>query len=221
VSYLRKARDTLRSRSMTRDSFARVIGQSATGGGFGKLIGAMSSYGLIETGKGRVTTTNLAEQIMYGGPEEQRKGRERSVRTVRVFDEIYRKFGGQPSDEQLRIFLSEKAGVNTLASESLAAEIGRLLTKNAVHVLPPGARAQPSELAVPSSSMEPVGRLEMSDYGILNIRDEISMDLAIDLLERVKKNREWTSRGRRSETRRPSTSARTPRKTTRRRKGRN
>jgi hypothetical protein len=64
AGYLRRARDMIKTRAMTREGFAQAIGHSVRGGGFGKLIGAMASYGLVETGKGRITTTDLGEQIL-------------------------------------------------------------------------------------------------------------------------------------------------------------
>lgn len=192
VSYLRKARDALRAPSMTRDSFARAIAQSASGGGFGKLVGAMVSYGLVETGRGRITTTDLAEQIMFGNPEMQRRGREESVRGVRLFDEIYRKLGVHPTEEQLRVFLREDAGTEAATAKNLAAEMGRLLTKNAVNISAVGFSGSDGDLASQRSLGGLIGRLETADYGVLNIRDQISMDLAISLLNRVKDSRDWT-----------------------------
>jgi hypothetical protein len=194
VSYLRRARESLKSRTMTREGFAQAIGQSATGGGFGKLVGALTEYGLVETGRNQIATTDLGEQVLYGTLDEQRAGREKSVRGVRLFSEIYRKLGREPTDDQLRLFLREKAGVDILTAKSTAEEIGKLLRNNAVH-LPAGPAPQVEADANPkrSSSGELVGRLEMTDYGILNIRDEISMDLAISLLAQVKKVNGWGS----------------------------
>ena len=39
-----------------------------------------------------------------------------------------------------------------------------------------------------------IGRLEMSDYGILNIKDKISLDLAIKLLGEIGNMKGWTEK---------------------------
>lgn len=192
LSYLRMARKKLSSRSMTRESLAHAIGQSPRGGGFGKLVGAMAAYGLVETGRGRVVTTETCEQILYGDLENQRRGRERSVRNVRLFDEIVERFGGSPGDQELRIFLRERTKADLATSRKAAAEIGKLLRKSSAHFQSGDGSRRPAD--EPSSREQPgglVGRLEMADYGILNIRDGISMDLAIGLLTGVKKSKGW------------------------------
>jgi len=190
VSFLRRARAALKSRAMSRDGFARAIGQSPNGGGFGKLVGAMALYGLIETGKNRIATTDLGEQVLFGTNEEQRSGCERSVFGVRLFSEVYHKFGREPSDDQLRIFLRDKAGVQIAVAKRVAGEVGKILRKNSAHLgegSKTKSRADAADLATSSGTL--IGRLEMADYGVLNIRDEISMDLAISLLTQVKKSR--------------------------------
>jgi len=193
LSYLRRARESLKSREMSREGFAEAIGQSPTGGGFGKLVGAMTNYALVETGRNLITTTDLGEQILYGTPDEQKTGREKSVKGIRMFNEIFRKFGSSPTDDQLRMFLRERGGMEIVDAKSAAEEIGKLLRKNAVHISAgreTKARGEPEEPTTLSGPL--VGRLEMADYGILNIRDEISMDLAISLLTQVKKSRNWS-----------------------------
>lgn len=196
LSYLRRARESLKSREMSREGFAQAIGQSSGGGGFGKLVGAMTDYALIETGRNQIVTTDLAEQILYGTHDEQRAGREKSVKGVRLFVEIFRKFGSAPTDDQLRMFLRDAAGMEIVDAKTAAEEIGKLLRKNAVHLSASRESKTHVESEEPSKlPRQLVGRLEMADYGILNIRDEISMDLAISLLIQVKKSRSWSESG--------------------------
>jgi hypothetical protein len=196
LSYLRRARESLRSREMSREGFARSLGQSSSGGGFGKLIGAMTDYALIETGRSRITTTELGEQILYGTENEQRAGRDKSVRKVRLFSELFRKFGATPSDDQLRMFLRDKADLEIAVAKTVAEEIGKLMRKNAPYFLESREEKTQRETGEPSKFTGPlVARLETADYGILNIRDEISMDLAINLLMQVKKSRNWSGTG--------------------------
>jgi len=193
ISYLRRARESLKTRETTREGFARAIGLSAGGGGFGKLVGALTEYGLVETGRNQISTTELSEQILFGTRDEQREAREKSVEGVRLFAEIYGELGKEPSVDQLRMFLRERTGVDMAAAKSVAEEIGKLLRNNSPHVSGgPSPRTSAKAAAVPDFPREVVARLEMADYGILNIRDEISMDLAMRLLVQVKKSKGWS-----------------------------
>ncbi|MDV3294101.1 MAG: hypothetical protein LYZ70_07505 [Nitrososphaerales archaeon] len=196
VGYIRKARSATNARTTSREDFAESIGQSVRGGGFGKLVASMTAYGLVETGAGRMTTTDLCEQILYGGPTEQRNGMEKAVRSVRLFGEIYERFKGEPSDDQLRIFLREKAHVEVAQADRIAAEVGKLLRRNFKHMMTTDFRAAP----VPPTREGPsegslIGKLETADYGILNIKDEISMGLVISLLTQISKAKGWSRSG--------------------------
>ncbi len=200
VSYLRRARESLKSRNMSRDGFAQAIGLSPGGGGFGKLVAAMTEYGLVETGRNQIAATDLGEQILYGTHGEQRAGLEKSVLSVQLFSKIYLRFGREPTDDQLRLFLRESAGLEIVEAKNVAEEVEKLMRKNSVHLQAGKGLAAPAEAAEPSRPAgQLVGRLEMADYGILNIRDEISTDLAISLLTQVKKDRRWSESGKAAE----------------------
>jgi hypothetical protein len=191
VSYLRKAREVGNSTVLKREGFAEAIGMSVKGGGFGLLVGSMSQYGLIDTGSGQIRITDLAEQILYGEPQEKTKGTETAVKNVQLFADIYQRFNGIPSDDQVRLYLREKANVAIAEANDLASEVGKLLKKNLPYLTsaPAGGGGETSKMTTQTSGM--IGKLETADYGILNIKDEISMDLAINLLTQIKQVRGW------------------------------
>lgn len=192
VSYLRKAREVGGQQILTREGFATAIGQSVKGGGFGLLVGSMSAYGLVDTGGGNIRTTDLGEQVIFGEPEEKRKGMEVAVRNVKLFADIFERFGGSPTDDQLRIFLREKANVAISEATELAGEVGKLLKKNLPYLTPTngGGGGETSRMTI-TTPAGMIGKLETSEYGILNIKDEISMDLAISLLSQIKRAKGW------------------------------
>ncbi len=195
IGYIRKARSFANTRVTTRDDFAEFIGQSVKGGGFGKLVGAMTSYGLVETGGGKITTTDLCEQILYGEPAEQRTGMEKAVRNVRLWGDIYERFRGEPAGDELRNFLREEAHVEVAESERIASEVGRLLRRNLKHLTTANTKLAQTRTSQVTSERGLVGTLETADYGTLNIKDEISMGLAISLLTQISKAKGWSKGG--------------------------
>ncbi len=188
IEHLRKARDTVKDRVMTRETFAQAIGQSVKGGGFGVLVGALADYGLVDTGGGQIKTTALGEKILYGEADERMKAKQTAVRNVLLFADIYDKFGENPSEEQLRIFLRDKAKVEISEANMLAAEIGKLLKTNLPYLKPAPSGGGGEKPKVPTDM---IGRLETNEYGIMNIKDELSLNLAIKLLTEIRKVRQW------------------------------
>jgi hypothetical protein len=151
----------------------------------------MVAYGLVETGRGKIASTDLCEEILFGSPTEQKKGKEESVKNVRLFNEVIAKYGPAPRDEQLRAFLGEEAGVEISEAREIAEEVGKLLRRNSASIPSIDCSLQLGSDVRDDVTGPLLARLEMQDYGILNIRDEISMDMAINLLTQVKRNRGW------------------------------
>ncbi len=138
LNYLEKAHKVSQSFTMKRDNFARAIGLSPLGGGFGSLLGSMAMFGLIETGEGDIRYTELAQKILFGEAKEKEELKNKAVRNVRMLGEIYDRFGDNPTTENLRHFLREKAEVHISKEESLASEVGKLLKKVVQHLKPVG-----------------------------------------------------------------------------------
>lgn len=197
MSYLRKAREVGGKGTLTREGFATAIGQSVKGGGFGLLVGSMSAYGLVDTGGGNVRITDLGEKVLYGESDEKRNSIEKAVRNVKLFADVFDRFGRSPSEDQLRIFLRESANVAIPEATELASEVGKLLKKNLPYLTAPSSGGGDATKMTAPTQMQMsgmIGKLETSEYGILNIKDEISMTLAINLLTQISQAKGWTAK---------------------------
>ncbi|GKS67095.1 hypothetical protein YTPLAS73_06420 [Nitrosarchaeum sp.] len=133
IKYLQKAHETSQSLNTKRETFGKDIGLSSKGGGFGVLIGSMAMYGLIETGYGDIRYTDLAEKILFGKTEEQIEGKNKAVRNVKLFDDIFERYGTDPTTDQLRHILREKANVPISMEAKIAQDVGNSFKKNVPH----------------------------------------------------------------------------------------
>jgi len=89
----------------------------------------MAHYGLVDTGGDQIKITELAKACLFGEADEQRKAKEKAARKVLLFADIYDRYGANPTEEQIRLSLREKAKVETTEANSLAIEVGKLLNK--------------------------------------------------------------------------------------------
>jgi hypothetical protein len=186
VDYLQKAYEKTKSDVMKRESFAEAIELSVKGGGFGLLVSSMAMYKLIETGGGDIRYTELAKLALHGEPHERANARERAVRNITLLADIYDKLGADVTEEQIRIFLREKAIVEVSEASNLAIAIGKLF-KNSVQYLTPlkegGKRSEGGErmrIGIPTL------QLRGSDYGDITITDELSADFAANIIAQFK-----------------------------------
>lgn len=130
---------------MSRDGFAEAIGHSPKSGPFGVLVGSMSLYGLVDTGDKNLTFTDLTKAIMFGTSSEQDNSKARAVAHVKLFADIYARYGRDVTDEQLRLFLRETAGVDIAQAGEKANEIGKIFKKVSGYLTTaPAASAQQS-----------------------------------------------------------------------------
>lgn len=129
VSMLRKGHDKLKSLSMVRDIFAGALEMSPKTGPFGLLVGSMVYYGLVHTGDGYVRYTDSAKTILFGEPNEVSKMKKQAVKRVQLFADIYARYGSRVTEEQLRLFLREKAGVDIPDAPIQALEVSKLYNK--------------------------------------------------------------------------------------------
>lgn len=129
IEYLRKANDIAKETSFSRESFANAIGQSPKGGGYNLLIGTMAMYKLVDTGAGQIIYTDLAKKILHGLSKEQEESKAQAARNVMLFADLYDKFGASPSDEQIQLFLRDKANVDIAEANRIAKEVSKLFKK--------------------------------------------------------------------------------------------
>lgn len=162
IDHLRKANESTKEVVFKREDFANALKQKTSGGGFNVLVGSMSTYKLVETGSGEIRYTELAKEILHGRPHEIEKAKEKAVRNVILFADIYDKFGANPTEDQLYNFLKIKANVDVSEANSLALEIGKLFNKVAKYLKP----VDQSETGDGGENKEMLGQ-EVTQSGIL------------------------------------------------------
>lgn len=198
IDYLRKSYDKTRAEVASRDTFAESLGMSSRGGGFGYLVGSMSMYNLVETGGGSIKFTDLAKLILYGEPHEVAAAKEKAVRNIGLFAEVYDRFQTNFNEDQLRLFLRERAGVGIEEAKTLAVEVQKILRRDIQYltVSPKLGRGEEGALKKPQpsssdfvSSTLPEGViaiLQSEDFGMLKIKDEVGADIAIKIIDALK-----------------------------------
>lgn len=192
VDFLRRAFDTSKSYVITRDTFATAIGLSAKGGGFNLLVGSMSLFGLVDTGGGEIRYTELAKKILFGEPDERNQALEEATRKVNLFAEVYDKYGNNFSDDQLRLFLKDKAVVDIAEANSLAQVVGKSLKAHLKFLTPRsgGEKKAMSETAAPSAPSAPEVSMTQTTtittpFGVVKVIDIATLDVARKFLDIV------------------------------------
>ncbi|RLG91797.1 MAG: hypothetical protein DRO36_03380 [Candidatus Hecatellales archaeon] len=120
--------------SARRETVAEALGMSAGGGGFNTLVASMAMYGLVETGEGIIKTTELAKRIIYGEPKDIEDAKSKAVKRISIFTDLYRQYGENVTEEQLRAFLRDKALVDLSRVQKIAEEIGKIYKKVAIYL---------------------------------------------------------------------------------------
>lgn len=212
VDFLRKAFDTSKSYVMTRDSFATAIGLSAKGGGFNLLVGSMSMFGLVDTGGGEIKYTELTKKILFGEPDERNQAMEDATRKITLFADIYDKFGNAYSDDQLRLFLKDKAVVDIAEANSLAQLVGKSL-KNHVKYLTPGrggekktisdTQTQPQTAQIPAPGQTTL----TTPFGVIQVSDAATLEAARSFLNIVESRMKEEQKSQKPEPRKEKTSS--------------
>ncbi len=155
---------------------------------FGTLIGSMSYYRLVDTGGGQIRVTPLGEKIIYGEPMEQKQAKAEAVGSILLFADIYKQFGGVPTDEQLRLFLREEAKVELADANEAAGVVGKLVKSNLPYLESSsgggGDRPMPDRPSMTGGAG--TWALSTDSYGELRIVDELSANFAIDAIKKFK-----------------------------------
>ncbi len=191
ISALQKANKFAKETSFTREAFATAIGQSPKGGGFNVLVGSLSMYQLVDTGEKMIRYTELGKTLILGEEDEKLHAKKTAVRNIVLFSDIFDKFQSVPSDDQLRLFLRTKAGVDISEVNIPALEVGKLF-KRCIQYLQGTDAEQNSENG--GETMEQVTTTQtsttwklISPYGSTLIKDSESFD-AVEALLKVAKN---------------------------------
>jgi len=197
VMYLEKAHKVANAFVISRENFAKDIGLSPKGGGFGLTLSSMSMYGLIETGDGNIHYTDLVQKILFGQPQERADSKNTAIRKVTLFGDIFDRYGSNPTDDQIRHLLREKAEVPISEEAKVAFDVGKLLKRNVPHLKPVGGgNKEMDNKTVTLAGSSALLTLTARNVNI-QVDDRISLGLAKKLLEDIEKeleNRDKTSK---------------------------
>ncbi len=159
IDKLKELHKKTQSYQNTRSLVAESLNMVEKGGGFAYLIASMEKYGLVQTGGGDITVTDLGKILMYGEPTEVDQAKSRAVGNVELFREIAQKYGKNPQVEQIKLFLRDKANVDVAKAQKIAQNIDKIYKKVSKHITSAEKLAPPSKepfLGVPS-----LGRSDM------------------------------------------------------------
>jgi len=142
---LRLFHEKTQSDQTTRSVVADALNMTEKGGGFAYLIASREKYGLIQTGGGNVTLTELGKVMMYGEPKEIEQAKSKAVANVELFRDIAQKYGKSPQTEQIRLFLREKANVDVPKAQKLAQNVDTIYKKVSNYISSADRLASPSK----------------------------------------------------------------------------
>lgn len=134
-----------KSDQTTRSVVANALNMSEKGGGFVYLISSMEKYGLIQTGGGNITITELGKILIYGEPREIEQAKSKAVANVELFRDIAQKHGKNPQMEQIKLFLREKANIDIAKAQNLAPKIDTIYKKVSNYITSAEKLAPPSK----------------------------------------------------------------------------
>ena len=193
IERLRKVHEVAKTDVVKREVVADILGMKPKTGWFNTLIGSMSQYGLVEARGGEVRITELAKTILYGEPSEVAKAKAQAVRNIKLFNDLFNQYGLDLTEDQLKVFLRQKAYVDVSEVQSLTEKIGKLFKKAAQYLSPAeGVGLKPIEArpTVGGGEMaiekEGVWELRTDEYGVLRIVDTLSAEYAIKIIEKLK-----------------------------------
>ena len=117
IDKLKEAKVKLgKQNSVSRETFIDSMGfkvSNKIGGRVSNILSSMGSYGLIDSGSKEIRITNLALDLIYNVDSiELKKLRSKTVLNVEIFNSLYLTYGTRPTEESIRVFLREKAGIN-------------------------------------------------------------------------------------------------------------
>jgi len=207
IDKLKELHGKTQSYQIKRNLAADALNMAEKGGGFAYLISSMEKYGLIQTGGGDLTITDLGKIMMYGEPKEVEQAKSKAVINVELFGEIAQKYGKNPQTDQIKLFLRDKANIDVAKAEKMAKSVDKIYKKVAKYITsadnlaPP--QPEPTRLEVPSlgrsdtitmvqpeSSVVELLKIQFGDVYIQIPSDAKSLDsikLAKDALEFMEK----------------------------------
>jgi hypothetical protein len=160
IDKLRTVHENIQSEQTTRSVVADALNMAEKGGGFAYLVASMENYELIQTGGGNIAITELGKILMYGEPQEVNQAKSKAVAKVELFREIASKYGKNPQEEQIKLFLRQKANVDIAKAQKIAPKVDKIYKKVANYLTTAEKLTPPTKESIIQTPS--LGRREMS-----------------------------------------------------------
>jgi len=174
-------------------------------GSFYEKMKDLSSFGFFEKVRGAYKTTPLAEKAL--DPYDSTKaneGRTEAIRKIRVIVDAYTQWQGEvPTEHAFPAKIAQLTGISWIEVQKYADSLRKLfieafpyLQASPRHIPPPSrdekAQEDDSHMEIENEpkgvvSDQLVGELRTVDYGTLRLRDSLSIDVAITILQNLKR----------------------------------
>jgi hypothetical protein len=202
LNILQQVYQKTKESTLSRDAFAEALGFSPKSSWTGIVLGSLSQYGLVDTIDGNVVFTELGKEIIHGTDEEKSNAIQNAVRKVQLFDEFGDKYGLTFTDDNLRHFLREKAGVDIAEIATVSVEVGKLLKKVLPHITSmSNTTIEPKQESLPQNNSNnekkysipyAISNPDMESYSITDDfmvmvkRDPNAIDFCLEQIESIK-----------------------------------
>lgn len=171
-------------------TLAQVLGHKTDkSGGYIAKVTALRRYGLV-TGRGEITTTQLAKSIVYPkSPEEQMNAIVQAIENVELFKRIFERLGETMPSDDFWVDLVEITGAERGEAQKDAIRIRNLYMDGYEYMV--SSKKAERKPKVVEEKPEPIPsealfELRTRDYGTLIVKDEDSIAVArklIDIIE--------------------------------------
>jgi hypothetical protein len=199
--------DQFKGKVENQAALAAALGhKTVKSGGFIGKITALRRYGLV-SGRGELTTTQLAKQILHPiSDEEKAEAIAQAMENVELFKKIFERLGQTMPSDSFWVDLVEITGEDRSVAQKDAIRIHNLymdgykflaFTRTAEIKLKQIGEKVEIPKAEPLIATDALFELKTKDYGTLIAKDEASIEVAknlIDIIERKLKSKEKQER---------------------------
>jgi hypothetical protein len=188
---------------ISREAIGTAIGMSR-GGAFSGKMSSLSQYGFTTaSSSGKVKLTELAKDIMFPIEGSDQRAITEAVRNIKLFEELYTNYKDSVTEDKISWFLAEKAGVERSKIEKTVKTVQKIYMEAVPYFK---TVEKPIETTVSTPQVgEAIGRSDVrmesqpipistggtalvdQEYGTINIKDRISLNVAKQLLEAIEK----------------------------------
>lgn len=121
--YLLKLKE-LHSDEMNKEVAAEAMHLTVDKGRYNRVVASMGHWGLIDASGKKVEITERGKRLMYpDSPQEAEEVKNEAVKGSLIFVGIYGKYGSNPTEEHIRLFLRQTAVVSREEAENKSLKV--------------------------------------------------------------------------------------------------